>query len=1368
MFQKRMAWSHRVFVLMLLTALVLILLTAWGVSLASSQATITVSGTITDTSGSPLSGIQVSVVWEGGGQTQTTGSDGTYNVSNVPSGGEVQIFVRAPVERRLAQRNWWTPTAINDVTKDFELVEGYLLSGAMTMPDGTPPPHTVYISALPATFDLPSDEWLGTTTNLADGSFQMVLPPDVYTFDYENLPSGTYAPRELLDSRTGDVTGYILALSAKPVPHIRTDPPPNAALIHVGAADDYGIATISGDAGAVPGPYMVILTNLDTGLYTTTVAAGNGSFSAPLFAPPGAHVAIKYTHDPHHIETLNYAAQPGIDADINPITGLPTTILRAPLLSHARAHATDQAIPFGAAGSATSVPHKSDARWWISGTLSTQSGLNVQPGDTIEINGTFRVASQAIGEGYDPTELNILCGLALVPLFDANGNQLESLEPGLNDHIFMSTLLTPTGFPIERDSADESPILTWADIQDLQTVTTGVVEGTLVLSVSLPITMQSGTYAPRIACHTPDLPADPAPRSRVWGLDRASNEAYLPILRVGQAQTPHLITTLVSNTYTGGARGARAREDHGRFQLSTMVVYQPQRFIVPRVHPISGEPITYRLEPFLPMVSFTDRAFPSVPLIPFDFPSGQLQVVVEKPDGTTETLGPAPFTQSYSFQPTTLVGGDLHLGAPFLADIYSLTTMDETYRYEFDQYGHHIITMTGAISDVWGNSYTVGGTYDLWVARELDLDAGQLPTTPYEVGDAFSPTLQVYPRVPADVEIYVTLLPDSDPAQTITYTVQGQANRFGYFHPAAVTSPFTFTTAGEFRVDIHAVYTDTDGTMWAGSVTWGNVVETPDTPLVAHGRHGIDNAPEIGQQWFLWKNLSEEDQHDHIYYPFQRGDIVWGKENDVPGGDSLIPAITIQDTVGVIQSIIEARNSLPHSALSQGPGTFEERVAASEIPLFSTASSGVYPDRFPDQIDQWGYSYRSSERPGVRVRELVSEDSNIMGYWRFGDMYGGQIGMGHEGDLPNDYKFQFGGVVFRDLTQDISQYAIYSAMWVLLPEDDPIGSRVMPPFQGMGGGPQDGGPLMTLKGQEIDMFFLPMGVRPGSVLEVGDVFSFSGHVAPPLDSRVVVTVTSPSNVVRMIDGHANKVGWFYAPSGNFVVDEPGVWTVEVRVVHDRVYQPGGLVPTSHNTGTVLGAKESRYAFFVVEANAPRLSITAPSPGFLTWPNGLEPVNIKGTIPAGLNNAVISYTIAIPGFILEEGTVTRADNMFTIIYDPVTLHNDFPNIDLTAPEEWRPGLSDEVLITLFLADDDGSYRVNTVTLFGEEVFVGADISAECYDFVAPPGINAADIMIVASRWRDSTRYSRFYDVMPDGIINIVDIMLVAARWGESCP
>jgi hypothetical protein len=97
------------------------------------------------------------------------------------------------------------------------------------------------------------------------------------------------------------------------------------------------------------------------------------------------------------------------------------------------------------------------------------------------------------------------------------------------------------------------------------------------------------------------------------------------------------------------------------------------------------------------------------------------------------------------------------------------------------------------------------------------------------------------------------------------------------------------------------------------------------------------------------------------------------------------------------------------------------------------------------------------------------------------------------------------------------------------------------------------------------------------------------------------------------------------------------------------------------------------------------------------------------VPAGSSDAVVSYTIATPGLILEQGSVVPDGPAFTITYDPVALHNDFPNIDLTAPEEWRAGLSDEVVISLLLVDDAGSCRANVVTLLGEEVVVGRDAS-----------------------------------------------------------
>ena len=40
-----------------------------------------------------------------------------------------------------------------------------------------------------------------------------------------------------------------------------------------------------------------------------------------------------------------------------------------------------------------------------------------------------------------------------------------------------------------------------------------------------------------------------------------------------------------------------------------------------------------------------------------------------------------------------------------------------------------------------------------------------------------------------------------------------------------------------------------------------------------------------------------------------------------------------------------------------------------------------------------------------------------------------------------------------------------------------------------------------------------------------------------------VGVTSPGGQARTISGQANSIGYFPDPAGDFVVGEPGIWTV---------------------------------------------------------------------------------------------------------------------------------------------------------------------------------------------------------------------------------
>ena len=96
----------------------------------------------------------------------------------------------------------------------------------------------------------------------------------------------------------------------------------------------------------------------------------------------------------------------------------------------------------------------------------------------------------------------------------------------------------------------------------------------------------------------------------------------------------------------------------------------------------------------------------------------------------------------------------------------------------------------------------------------------------------------------------------------------------------------------------------------------------------------------------------------------------------------------------------------------------------------------------------------------------------------------------------------------------------------------------------------------------------PGGIRPGTVLEVGDVFSFSGNIAPTLPVHVEAEVTTSSGQVMRISGEANKIGYFYDPGGDFVVTEPGLYVVQ--------FFPAGILQfgadSNTDPGTIIGCR----------------------------------------------------------------------------------------------------------------------------------------------------------------------------------------------------
>ena len=103
------------------------------------------------------------------------------------------------------------------------------------------------------------------------------------------------------------------------------------------------------------------------------------------------------------------------------------------------------------------------------------------------------------------------------------------------------------------------------------------------------------------------------------------------------------------------------------------------------------------------MFSFAERRLPGQPLLPLDLPGGELCVTVHEPDGGVQDLGCEALAQSFNRTKTSRYGHDLNIGTTQLDDVYSLMTAGDSFRIAFEQYGHHVIEMSGEIDDPWGN-----------------------------------------------------------------------------------------------------------------------------------------------------------------------------------------------------------------------------------------------------------------------------------------------------------------------------------------------------------------------------------------------------------------------------------------------------------------------------------------------------------------------------------------------------------------------------------------------------------------------------------------------------------------------------------------
>ena len=1036
-----------------------------------------------------------------------------------------------------------------------------------------------------------------------------------------------------------------------------------------------GYLTIRGNQGAASPNMALTILNLQTGHYTWGSARDDGSFSLVLNGLPGSEYAIYQRTE--------------IDGWNNYQLGVGTTI-RAPLDS-------PNSLEFSTEHSASNTNHTpnnpSDARLLggrVGGIAQHRGEFNfsqLSAGSSGEITGTVDV----VGPSLEDVSISwSTSGLYLEKIVSADGWVVAANPENSSNY------MTVSGLPINGEPEVNRTRIGNVAYSEIEQISSTVWRAKFVASYDIPSQLSNGRYQLHLESSINTTVSSERVFSHNFTSDPSTSvlDGRIGEFEIGDTSKTNIDIGLLLNEYSNGSRGMVPDSRSGEFGITPGIITNAHKFLIDGSMPGRKDGASYNLEPFIPLVSWMTKGH-QVPLpIKFKFPSGRLEVSVVDPAGNVSSLGPKPFRGTYMNEPFMLgnTGGGMGGAAP---QVYTkLTTLTDDFEYDFKEYGDYKINVVGTVLDMEGREYSLNGDFTVVKAEPLDLEHGVMPGTPFEIGDSFSPQLIVQPGVPAKVEMTVSHYPNSDPALVERAKFTGFANRFGYYDGG--DQEYKFNSPGEYRVDVFASHEDKDGVIHAASRTWGGIVESDGIELEMRGVKGTEAYTNY-RQWFVFDSrpLGIGETNTHVGPPYQTGDVSWMLAEELDRSNSAMTAFyTIFDKNGEFRDRVANRLSIYSGLDLDNTGL----PFVSTTDLRTATGSPINPFfELEDSDDHWAYYYNAAERPGVSVREHIGQLSTSDNYWRFSDTYNYQLGNGRQGDNPNDFKFIFGGGVYRIPKTNENYYLAYGSLWVHLPADDETGGRIMPPFQGASGGPS-GGPLMTLLGEEVDIFFHPTGVRPGSILEVGDVAAFAGQVAPTLPSGVSIVVTTPSNESKTIDGTANKIGYFYEPETNFEITEPGVYDVDITVTH-RGMTSAGLVESPYPVGGILSKDVHSYKFYAVTKESEEAELATPLPSELPVSTAL---NFSFKSEPTSTYQLLNQTTVMPGFVLSQ-----AESMsLKYSYDAKELRSNFPNLDVNRPN-MPPGSDVDTITYSFLLetqDQKGqrNYKAQQIVLQGAEV------------------------------------------------------------------
>ena len=894
------------------------------------------------------------------------------------------------------------------------------------------------------------------------------------------------------------------------------------------------------------------------------------------------------------------------------------------------------------------------ASWAGSGTLSFSAGgytthgnwsgnvvvspASWKPGDTVTIDATLQQAashSQALAAAGINADSFILLVTA-ERTFDYGGHLRLPYDQ------YLSTLITPTGMPIEGGyqgaiTTRFGQLFKTPFDQFVKTPIAAIglrpAEGTVLLHASgqLPNDLPPGVYRLRldygvaVGNSNYSLNGDAFAYQTSFRGTAPVSYAFSPLIPADgvtvsgaavQAGTiqPRVPWVLLNSYNSNGYHGVIADEDKPYFAIAARNMIQDD-VILPRLDG-NNKPLSYNLEPQL----IANSNDPTID-IPWDYASGEISVAVTGPDGAATSLGRYPFVRQSGSGPTT--------GKPALT------------AWIPPAYGQYAVTATGYIQDIYGNKYQGGGTFRFWIANRLTLATATFQGMPYPIGSTYGKDIAFAPPVPANVTVTATLFPNSDPTKAQTIACGGIASAGGVFGALQGNKSLTLSAPGEYSAHIVASYTDRGGNLWVASMRHAGVVYDPNGPIVARGKKLAINGTyvargETNDEGYI--DAATDNEHlIHLNFPYNPADVLL-IASDGQGANKVIPTMTYETTA----------NFQRDDAALNGIGT-------SNIQL--NTSNGYSPHMFPEYINDWEYYYGSAARPGFVSRFVVGETAVRGPYWSVSpNSFGGQINASSNGDSPGDIYRLMGAVVVRKPGAQPA-YAGYISSGFMLPRGT-NNNRVIAP------GSED---LTASTGQKGKVFLV--GPRPGMTYPVGTSFAAALQVDPIVPVNITLKMTYPDGRTAQTSGVSTTLGSFSGPN-TWVLDIPGIYiyTIDANWNGNPAVMPG--LPAGGGEIYVVEAQPP--------ANATGIQITTADG---TTFDPVAGVHITGTSTA----ATVHFTAVMPGAVLDHGDLPVTNGKFDYYFNPIDLHSKAETYDIADRTTGKPALGDVVHLSLFAAE-----------------------------------------------------------------------------------